>query len=61
MRYDQAQKIQITMAPEMAKAAVPMSSKGRKSSMISDEEAVRAAFPEPEIETVPVKEAKEEV
>ena len=35
--------------------------KGRKSSMISDEEAVRAAFPEPEIETVPVKEAKEEV
>ena len=30
--------------------------RGMKSSMISDEEAVKAAFPEPDIETVPVKE-----
>ena len=31
--------------------------RGMKSGMISDEDAVKAAFPEPDIETVPVKEA----
>ena len=31
--------------------------KGRQSGMISDEEAVKAAFPEPAIADVPVKEA----
>ena len=31
--------------------------KGKKSGMISDEEAVKAAFPETDIEEVPVKEA----
>jgi uncharacterized spore protein YtfJ len=31
--------------------------RGKRSSMISDEDAVKAAFPEPEIDTVPVKEA----
>ena len=30
--------------------------RGKRSSMISDEDAVKAAFPEPDIETVPVKE-----
>ena len=29
--------------------------RGKKSGMISDEDAVKAAFPEPEIETVPVE------
>ena len=31
--------------------------RGKRSSMISDEDAVKAAFPEPDIDTVPVKEA----
>jgi len=31
--------------------------RGKTSSMISDEDAVKAAFPEPDIETVPVKES----
>ena len=34
-----------------------LSNKGKKNNMVSDEEAVKAAFPEPAIETVPVKEA----
>ena len=33
--------------------------KGKKSDMISDEEAVKAAFPEPDIEELPVREAGE--
>ena len=32
--------------------------RGRRSDMISDDDAVKAAFPEPEIETVPVKEGE---
>ena len=31
--------------------------RGKRSSMISDEDAVKAAFPEPDIDTVPVKDA----
>ena len=32
--------------------------RGRQSGMISDDDAVKAAFPEPDIETVPVKEGE---
>ena len=54
-RLSEIEGIVINSPDNALEYVINFSVRGKKSGMISDEDAVKAAFPEPEIETVPVE------